>query len=121
MAAHASWNSSTSWPVPPSTPRPPASETAATSSGPAAPPSLPAPMPASMIGYSIPSSSHSGVRNTARPMQLRLRLQVVARDRLGHHGRLGLALDLDRDLRDLLDHIGLDLFDTDEPGPPADS
>ena len=43
------------------TPRPPASDTAATSFGGVVDPRLSQPMPAWMIGCSIPSTSHKGV------------------------------------------------------------
>src|SRR4030095_1198546 len=47
----------------PSTPQPPAFDTAATNSGPAMPP----PIPTEKIGYSIPSCRQSGVFNIAPP------------------------------------------------------
>src|SRR5438105_1175281 len=53
-----SWTRSGDAPLTPRTPKPPASETAATSSGPATDP-----MPAERIGTSILSASQSGVRS----------------------------------------------------------
>src|SRR5438067_2066072 len=46
--------------------------------------------------------------------RLTLRLEVRARNRLGNHGRLGLTLDFDRDLGDLLDDVRLDLVHADQ-------
>ena len=58
-------------PVPPSTPSPPAFETAATRSGPATPllePPTVGPMPARRTGYSMPRRSQIRVRRTGRVM-----------------------------------------------------
>src|SRR5947209_808208 len=50
-----------------------------------------------------------------------LRLQVRAGHRFGDHRRLGFAFDLDRDLRNLLDHVGLDFLDVQQPGAAANA
>ena len=53
--------------LPPMTPRPPASDTAATSLGGVVEPRLSQPMPAWMIGCSMPSTSHKAVFSFVMP------------------------------------------------------